>query len=157
MQDTEQYLLSLRVAGIVVTEEGLLLVRQHVDAQRGWSLPGGRVERGEVLGEAVLREAVLREVEEETGVVTHVERLLYVAERPLVTPPTVHIFFELRVTGGSIRLPTNEHDENTIYDVRFVAIEQLGAHGFSQKFMDLVNGGFPGAGGYVGDKDNLGL
>jgi 8-oxo-dGTP diphosphatase len=50
--------------GAVVVEEGrLLLIRRgHGPAQGEWSVPGGRVEGGELMAEAVVRELA-----EETG------------------------------------------------------------------------------------------
>ncbi|MDQ6796988.1 MAG: NUDIX domain-containing protein [Actinomycetota bacterium] len=45
------------VGAIAVAEERLLLVRRgHGPAAGTWSVPGGRVEAGETLAEAVLRE-----------------------------------------------------------------------------------------------------
>lgn len=51
--------------GAVARQAGhLLLIQRATDPERGrWSLPGGRVERGETMAEAVVRE-----VREETGV-----------------------------------------------------------------------------------------
>jgi len=47
----------LCVGAIAVAEERLLLVRRgHGPAAGTWSVPGGRVEAGETLAEAVLRE-----------------------------------------------------------------------------------------------------
>jgi mutator protein MutT len=64
--------------GAIIQDKGaLLLVRRDREPARGqWSLPGGRVEPGESL-----REAVAREVREETGIDVEVGGLVGVAER----------------------------------------------------------------------------
>ncbi len=60
------------VGAIVVGRNGVLLSRRDKDPGKGlWSLPGGAVELGETLVEAVVRE-----VFEETGVRCEVIRLL---------------------------------------------------------------------------------
>lgn len=53
----------LCVGAIVVSDGALLLIRRgHGPAGGRWSLPGGRIERGETV-----EEAVVRELAEETG------------------------------------------------------------------------------------------
>ncbi len=65
------------VGAVAVAGDRLLLVRRGREPGRGlWSVPGGRVEPGEALAEAVERELV-----EETGVVATCGPLLGVAER----------------------------------------------------------------------------
>lgn len=54
-------LLQVRVTGILVEDGKILLVKQNVTSDRKWSLPGGRVEEGETL-----EDAIAREIEEET-------------------------------------------------------------------------------------------
>ena len=52
------------VGAVVVVEDRLLLIRRgHGPGAGEWSIPGGRVERGETLAEAVVRELL-----EEAGV-----------------------------------------------------------------------------------------
>lgn len=152
MPSDDRYLVTVRVTAVVIREGKILLVRQHVDAYRQWSLPGGRLERGEQVGDALVRE-----VEEETGIIAEPLALLYIADLPEASPPVLHITMRMRPVGGSIRMPTNEFDENTIHDVAYVAVEDLPAYGFSETFTSLVGADFPDGGRYVGHKANLGL
>ncbi len=64
--------------GAVVVHEGrvLLVQRGHEPAKGQWSLPGGLIDVGESL-----REAVIREVREETGLVVESVELIELLER----------------------------------------------------------------------------
>jgi 8-oxo-dGTP diphosphatase len=65
------------VGGVAVRDGTLLLVERGTDPEAGrWSVPGGRVERGETLASAVEREVL-----EETGLVLRCGPLLGWAER----------------------------------------------------------------------------
>lgn len=64
------------VGAVAVFDERILLVRRgRGPAQGSWSVPGGRVEAGETLAEAVVRE-----LQEETGLAGVCESLLGWAE-----------------------------------------------------------------------------
>jgi len=141
-----------RVTGILIEDGKILLVKQVVSRERGWSLPGGRVEEGETL-----EEGLLREMNEETSLTTKIVKLLYLCEKPEEDPPLLHITFLLERVSGDIRLPSNEFDKNPIHDVRMVSIDDLPNYGFSNTFTSLVKDGFPDAGSYKGRKTNIGL
>ncbi|MGH9862373.1 MAG: NUDIX hydrolase [Candidatus Acidiferrales bacterium] len=65
------------VGGVVVREGSVLLVKRGAEPLRGqWSLPGGAVELGETLEEAVVRELC-----EETGLAVRVLELVEALER----------------------------------------------------------------------------
>jgi 8-oxo-dGTP diphosphatase len=68
---------AVAVGAIVIDKGAILLVKRDREPARGqWSLPGGRVELGETL-----REALAREVREETSIEVDVDGLIGVAER----------------------------------------------------------------------------
>lgn len=67
----------LCVGAVAVQDDHLLMIRRGTPPGLGlWSLPGGRVERGELM-----LEAVVREVGEETGLDVVCEGMMEVVER----------------------------------------------------------------------------
>jgi len=93
------------VSAVIFDRRGRLLLQQRSDGGQ-WGLPGGSVE----IGESV-RDAVAREVREETGLIVVVRRLVGVYSMPslqLVRYPDgnvwhyVSVSFECAVRGGSL-------------------------------------------------------
>ena len=80
------------VGAVVVVDDDLLLIRRGRGAAQGeWSVPGGRVESGELLAEAVVRELL-----EETGLEGICEDLVGWAER--IDDDHHYVILDFRVT-----------------------------------------------------------
>lgn len=140
----------VRVTGVLVENDRILLLNQDTDSGRSFSLPGGKVEEGETLAEALVRE-----MKEETGLDVKPGRLLYVCDH--LPAQVVHMTFEARRTGGTIGDITEGADTTPIRGVEFVPVAKLASLGFSDLFAKLVMAGFPGAGSYMGPKSAVGL
>jgi ADP-ribose pyrophosphatase YjhB (NUDIX family) len=141
----------VRVTGIVIEDGRLLLLNQDTPGTaRSWSLPGGKLESGESLAEALVRE-----MKEETGLDIEAGRLLYVCDYQ--PAELVHMTFEARRTGGTVGDIAAGADATPIRGVEFVPFDKLTSLGFTDRFVNLVTSGFPGAGSYMGPKSAIGL
>ena len=90
----------LTVDAVAVRDGRVLLVRRGKEPFGGrWALPGGFVDRGELV-----EEAVLRELEEETGVTGSVTGIVGVYSRPDRDPRghTVSVVFAIEVGEGDV-------------------------------------------------------
>jgi ADP-ribose pyrophosphatase YjhB (NUDIX family) len=84
----------LAVGAVVVHDGKLLMVqRGRAPAEGAWTLPGGRVEKGEYI-----EDALRREVAEETGIAIELDRLLGIFE--VVGDPHFVILDYLATTEG---------------------------------------------------------
>ncbi|GAA3104252.1 hypothetical protein GCM10020254_57590 [Streptomyces goshikiensis] len=97
----ERPLHSVSVAGIVIRDDGRVLVIRRAD-NGAWEPPGGILERDERP-----EEGVLREVAEETGIAVEVERLTGVYKN--LTLGVIALVFRCRPIGGAEQLS----DEST--------------------------------------------
>lgn len=117
--------LRLRVCGISIRDESILLVRHAGIGSEGvfWSPPGGGAEFG-----MPVKENLVREMREETGLCVEPGRLLFVFET--LKPPlhAVEMFFEVTITGGSLITGTDPEmpeADQIIREVRFVPFEEI--------------------------------
>lgn len=88
---------SLTVDGVLIRDDAILLVKRKHEPFRGkWALPGGFVEYGETVEQAIRREFL-----EETGLSPHIIRLLGVYSDPSRDPRghTVSVVFLLSAEG----------------------------------------------------------
>ena len=92
---------SVTVDGIVVKYEMILLVKRRKDPFKDmWALPGGFVNYGEKV-----EDAVLREIREETGVSAKIVKLFGVYSDPSRDPRghTISIVFSLKHEEGEVK------------------------------------------------------
>jgi 8-oxo-dGTP diphosphatase len=107
----------LCVGAIARLDGNLLLIRRgHGPAAGEWSVPGGRVERGETLAEAVVRE-----LREETGLEGVCGELIGWAE--LIDDETGHfVVLDFEVTVLDDRAPVGADDA---VEARWVPLDQV--------------------------------
>ncbi|MET8993087.1 NUDIX domain-containing protein [Nonomuraea wenchangensis] len=145
--------MKVRVTGLLIEDGQMLLLDQDTGSGRSWSLPGGKVEPGEPIGDALVRE-----MREETGLDVEVGRLLYICDYlPDGDTHVVHLTFEATRVGGTVGAVAEGADSAPIRGVRFVDLADLPSLGLSPRFAELAQAGWPGAGSYMGAKANIGL
>ena len=117
----------LCVGAIARRGDELLLVRRGTDPGRGlWSVPGGRVEPGETLADAVVRE-----LREETGLEGTCGAFVGWVERIGVDHHFVILDFEVEVAGN----PIAGDDAD---DARWVTISSLDDHALVDGLADFL-------------------
>jgi len=129
------------VGGVLVHEGRVLLIRRGKEPLRGrWVVPGGTVELGETL-----EEALVREMEEETGllvepleVVTVFDRILREGER--VAYHYVIVDYLCRYRAGEARAASDA------LEVAWARPEELPRYDLPAKALEVVEDGFRRAG-----------
>lgn len=123
--------LRLRVAGLLVEEEAILLVKIHspVTDEKVWMPPGGGVEFGESMTGSLRREFL-----EETQIKIEVRQLLHVRE--LIDDPfhAVECYFEVSKSEGKLSAgydPELAKEEQLIEEVAWISIDDLDNLSFS--------------------------
>ncbi len=118
------------MGGVVVHDGELLMVRRANEPSKDlWSVPGGRVEKGEYLVDAVAREVL-----EETGVTVKVADLLGILE-VVGEPHYVILDYLAQVVGD--REPTAASDAS---EVRWVPLEQVSGLDCTPRFCETLRG-----------------
>lgn len=113
----------IRVSGIAVKEGRLLLVGQEGLRSSGlfWSPPGGGVEFGEKIPEALVRE-----FREETGLEIEVGNLLFVNEFRSGVLHAIELFFDVSILSGELCVGADpEMDDQIIRKVQFMHMTEI--------------------------------
>ena len=120
----------IAVGAIAVSDGRLLMIRRVNEPGAGlWSLPGGRVEHGEYLAEALARE-----VREETGLTVEVLDLVGILE-VVGDPHYVILDYFAEVTGDDT--PVSGGD---VSEVRWVPLDEAATLDCTQRFVETLRG-----------------
>ena len=92
----QEYIFNIRITGILIENNEILLVQQKLSDKRNWSLPGGRLERGETLSQGLIRE-----MKEETGLDVEIIRMLYLCDVAASSNTILHITFLIKRVGDN--------------------------------------------------------
>jgi ADP-ribose pyrophosphatase YjhB (NUDIX family) len=142
--------LRIRVGGIYVKDEHLLLVRHLKNNRSYWLLPGGGVEVGETLPHALERESL-----EECGIVTRTEQLLFVSEA--IAPSAERHLLNMTFFGSILEgEPYLRETDGRIVEVAFVPKDELKSTltlfpDFLEPLLAAWNSGFSVPPQYLGD------
>jgi ADP-ribose pyrophosphatase YjhB (NUDIX family) len=128
---------AVAVAAIVFDDDGrVLLVQRGRPPGAGlWTVPGGKVEAGEWLSDALVRE-----VREETGLSIEVGPMVTVVERLGDEWHYVILDYLARVVGGTLVAADD------VTDARFVARAELAALDLTEGLVDVIDLAFQMAG-----------
>ena len=115
----------LRACGIYIEGDKILLVNHSLygSGSQFWSPPGGGVEFGESVIDAIKREFL-----EETGLLAEVDKMCFVNE--FIKPPlhAVEMFFKINSAAGTVKKgndPEFTETNQIIHEVRFLSAAEL--------------------------------
>ena len=109
----------IRVAGILIEDDKILLIQHHKNNKKYWLIPGGGNDWGETA-----KEALIREYKEETNMNIEVDEFLFFSE-------TIYPNKERHILNLFFRIHRNEKnnsiiklgDEAVLTDLKFVTKE----------------------------------
>ncbi len=132
---------SVGVGAVVVHEGGVLLVRRGKEPLLGrWVIPGGTVELGETL-----EDALVREIEEETGLLVRPREVLLVFDRIQKTEGVVRYHYVIvdylcDYVAGSLRAGSDA------LEAALVRPQDLPAYDLPEKSLEMAREGLRRAG-----------
>lgn len=113
--------MKIRPAIAIIENEKILTMHYQYGGHDVYNLPGGNLEFGESL-----TNALARELEEELGIKAGIGELMMVGEVHFPEPQkqTIHFIFEGHITEGT---PTLNPEHTSALAIRWLSIEELAA------------------------------
>ena len=139
----------IRVAGLFLKDDSILLVRHEKNGKSYWLLPGGGVEFGETL-----EEALIREFKEEVGLTIEVGNLVLVQDS---IPPDRHrqvlnLYFQ--VTSSDTHITVTP--DNVLRDAAYYPLSELMSMTLHPdvrlELLEGIHSGWKNSPGYLGNR-----
>lgn len=119
----------IAIGAIVIHDDALLMVQRAHDPGKGlWSLPGGRVEQGEYLADALRREVL-----EETGLTVEIGELAGILEVP--GDDLHYVILDYHATVAGDPAPTAGTDAS---EVRWVPLRDVAKMDCTPRFVETM-------------------
>ena len=108
----------VRVGGILIEDDRVLLIEHTKNDRSYWLLPGGGVDWGESIEEAIKREFL-----EETNLTVEIENFLFISETlaPDNTKHVINLYFRVKRISGDMLLG----EESILSDLKFFTLEEI--------------------------------
>jgi len=118
----EGHIVQVRVSGVIIDDDKILLVKHRRRAREYWVLPGGKLGPHETV-----EDCLKREWREETGLEVAMDRLLYVADvmEPYGSQQSVNLVFLCHVVGGVIGSDNRRVSREMFDEAVFVPLAEL--------------------------------
>ena len=110
----------VRVAGIVIQENSILVIQHIKNEKKYWLVPGGGVDWGESL-----EEALIREYKEETNLDIEVKDFLFFSEAisPDKNKHVINLYFLVKIKNDSETMKIG--NETNLSDLKYVSKEEI--------------------------------
>jgi 8-oxo-dGTP diphosphatase len=106
-----------RPSAIIIADNKLLTLKYNYNGNTLYAIPGGNLEFGEKL-----EEALARELEEEIGLKIEVQNLIFIAEVRLQKKDTLHCIFKSIIVSGT---PNLNPKETTALEICWLPLSTL--------------------------------
>ena len=111
----------IRVAGILIEDNKILLIQHHKNDKKYWLIPGGGNDWGETA-----KEALIREYKEETNMDIEVDEFLFFSETisPDKKRHVLNLFYKIHRNNKNASI-IKLGEEAVLTDLKFVTKEEL--------------------------------